>query len=136
MPAARRLAAYGLVALMALGSVMMWVGSPIGWLWIASQLVQTNVPTAGGYVIVLVGLVVTTIVLGRLLAVFDGAHSAVLGLEREARVRHGWHESVSAGRSERSQVGVLERVMVVSVALALFGMAAWFVLFAGSPLPS
>jgi hypothetical protein len=133
---ARRLFAYILVALMALGSVAMWVGSPIGWLWIASQLVQTNFPTGGGYLIVLVGLIITTILLGRLLAALDRAHSAILGLQRDVRVRHGWHESVSAGQGNRSEAGVLERVMVVSVAFALVGMAAWFVIFAGSPLPS
>jgi len=136
MPVARRLAAYGLVALMALGSVAMWVGSPLGWLWIASQLVETNVPTGGGYLIVLAGLVVTTLLLGRLLAALDRAHSAMLGLERDTRVRHAWHESATGGRGSRGQAGVLERVMVVSVALALLGMVAWFVLLAGSPLPS
>ena len=135
MPAARRLAACGLVALMALGSMVMWVGSPLGWLWIASQLVQTKFPTGGGYLIVAVGLVVTTILIGRTLAALDRAHSALLGLERDTRMRHAWHESVGAGRGPRAQVGVLERVMVVSVALALLGMAAWFVVFAGSPLP-
>lgn len=132
----RRLAAYMLVALMALGSVAMWVGSPIGWLWIASHLVDTKFPTGAGYALVVVGLIVTTILLGRLLAYLDHAHSSVLGLERDTRVRHAWHESATAGRGDRGHTGALERVMVASVALALVGMAAWFVLFAGSPLPS
>jgi hypothetical protein len=135
MPVARRLAAYGLVALMALGSAVMWVGSPLGWLWVASQLVQTKLPTGSGYLIVAAGLVVTTVAVGRGLAALDRAHSALLGLERDTRVRHAWHESAAAGRDPRGQAGVLERVMVISVALALVGMAAWFVIFAGSPLP-
>jgi hypothetical protein len=132
----RRLVAGGLVVLMALGSVLMWVGSPIGWLWLASQLVHTNFPTGGGYALVGVGLVITTILLGRLLATLDRAHSATLGLERPTRVRHAWNESIGAGSGQRPEAGVLERVMVVSVAFALLGLVAWFVLFAGSPLPS
>jgi hypothetical protein len=132
----RRLLAAALVVLMALGSVAMWLGSPLGWLWIASQLVHTNFPTAGGYLIVAAGLVVTTVLLGRFLAMLDRAHTALLGLEAPTRVRHAWNESIGAGRGQRAQTGMLERVMVVSVACALVGMAAWFVLFAGSPLPS
>jgi hypothetical protein len=45
-----------LVLLMAVGSVIMWIGVPLGLIYIASQLASSSNPTVGPYVLVLVGL--------------------------------------------------------------------------------
>jgi hypothetical protein len=131
----KRLYAGLLVTLMAVGSAAMWVGSPLGWLWIASQIVDTKLPTASGYLAFGAGLVVTTIVLGRALASLDRRHRALTGDPVRGPVRVPWNESATGGRPAADRGGVLDSVMVVSVALALVGVAAWFLLFAGSPLP-
>src|SRR5437588_7806981 len=45
-----------LVLLMALGSVILWIGVPIGWLYVASHITKTSAPTLGPYVLVLIAI--------------------------------------------------------------------------------
>jgi hypothetical protein len=50
----RRLLAALLIGLMAVGSVVLWIGVPVGWLYVASQLTESSQPAMGPYVLVLV----------------------------------------------------------------------------------
>jgi hypothetical protein len=72
----RRLEAGALIALMPAGSVALWIGIPLGWLWLGSQLVETQQPQFGPYLLVLAGIVasilVVALVLVRLDAVLPG----------------------------------------------------------------
>jgi len=49
-------AAILLVALMAVGSVVMWIGVPLGLIYLASKLADTPNPSMGPYLLVLIGL--------------------------------------------------------------------------------
>jgi hypothetical protein len=132
----RHLAAWGLVLLMAIGSIAMWLVTPAFWLWVASRMTSSTQPSAGPYLLVLAGTVVTMIVLGKALGSLNRAHQRVIGAEEERRRQATWMKSM---RGERQTVerprGVLEVVMLVSVGLALAAMAVWFFAFAGSSLP-
>jgi hypothetical protein len=64
----RRLVGALLIVLMAISSVLLWIGVPAGWLSLASQVADSSQPTMGPYVMVLVGIPATMIVRGRLLA--------------------------------------------------------------------
>ena len=132
----RHLAAWGLVLLMGIGSIAMWLVTPAFWLWVASRMTRSTQPSAGPYLLVIAGTVVTMIVLGKLLGALNRAHQRVVGAEDERRRQATWMRSMRGERQVASRPrGVLEVVMMVSVGLAIVVMAIWFFGFAGSSLP-
>ena len=124
-----------LVLLMAVGSIVMWIGVPLGLIYAASQLAGSSRPSAGPYVLILVGLPIGMAIVGKLLGVLDRAHGRLTGRIEERR-RASWLRSMRAERTSTARGGVLDKVMIVSVALALVAFAVWFFGFAGSSLPS
>jgi hypothetical protein len=124
-----------LVLLMAVGSVIMWIGVPLGLIYIASQLASSSNPTAGPYVLVLVGLPVGMALVGKCLGILDRAHARLTGRVDTTRRPATWMRSMRAERVSTRRAGVLDRVMIASVALAILAFAVWFFGFAGSALP-
>jgi hypothetical protein len=127
-------AAIMLVALMALGSVVMWIGVPLGLIYLASMLADPPNPSMGPYLLVLIGLPIGMAVIGKGLGALNRAHIRVTGAETDA-YRPGWTRSMRGERKVERRNGPLDRVMVVSVALAGVAFAVWFFGFAGSSLP-
>ena len=127
-------AAIMLVALMALGSVVMWFGVPLGLIYLASKLADTPNPSMGPYLLVLIGLPVGMAVVGKALGALNRAHIRLTGAEVDD-YRPGWTRSMRAERKTDRRGGVLDRVMIISVALAGVAFAVWFFGFAGSSLP-
>ena len=123
-----------LVALMALGSVLMWIGVPLGLIYLASKLADTPNPSMGPYLLVLIGLPIGMAIIGKGLGALNRAHIRVTGAETDA-YRPGWTRSMRGERKVERRNGVLDRVMIVSVALAGVAFAVWFFGFAGSSLP-
>jgi hypothetical protein len=126
-----------LVLLMAAGSILMWIGLPLGLIWIASAISESSQPSMGPYLLILVGLPIGAIVIGKALGALDRMHGRVTGRIGGEQKRNTWMNSMgekaSTNRRERS---VLDTVMIVSVLSALVLGAIWFLLFAGSPLPT
>jgi hypothetical protein len=127
-------AAVALVLLMAIGSVLMWVGVPLGLIYAASQLADTPNPSLGPYLLVLIGLPLGMAAIGKGLGALDRLHTRITGAETD-RYRPGWTRSMRGERTVTRRGGVLDRVMVVSVAVAVLAFAIWFFAFAGSSLP-
>ena len=132
----RRLLGALLILLMAVGSVLLWIGIPVGWLYLVSQLVDSSQPSMGPYVLVLVGIPATMIAMGKVLAMLDRAYGRVTRAAPQARAQMPWHRSLRGDRSPARAHSVLDVVMVASVALAVVCFAVWFFLFAGSSLPT
>lgn len=128
-------AAVALVLLMALGSVLMWLGLPLGLVYLASRLADSSRPSAGPYLVVILGLPVGMALLGFALGALDRAHTRLTGREVDPH-RPGWTRSLRGERTVARRGGVLDRVMIVSVAVALVLFAIWFFAFAGSSLPT
>jgi hypothetical protein len=126
--------AFLLVALMALGSVLMWIGVPLGLIYLASKLADTPNPSMGPYLLVLIGLPIGMAVIGKGLGALNRAHIRVTGAETDA-YRPGWTRSMRGERKVERRNGVLDRVMIVSVVAAGVAFAVWFFGFAGSSLP-
>jgi hypothetical protein len=126
--------AFLLVVLMALGSVLMWIGVPLGLIYLASKLADTPNPSMGPYLLVLIGLPIGMAVIGKGLGALNRAHIRVTGAEVDA-YRPGWTRSMRGERRVERRGGVLDRVMIVSVAVAGLAFAVWFFGFAGSSLP-
>jgi O-antigen ligase len=126
-----------LVLLMAVGSIVMWVGLPLGLIWIASAITDSSQPSLGPYLLILVGLPVGMFAIGKLLGSLDRAHGRITGRLDDAPQRAAWLQSMRDERGpRRKRRSVLDTVMIVSVLAALVAGAIWFMAFAGSPLPS
>jgi hypothetical protein len=136
MAAGRALLAALLIALMAIGSVVLWLGIPVGWLYLASRIAKSSQPSMGPYILVLAGIPASMIVVGKLLSRLDRTYGALTGVPPPARTRASWMKSLRGERDSPRKRTILDVVMVWSVALALVCFAIWFFAFAGSSLPS
>ena len=124
-----------LVALMAIGSVVMWLGVPLGLVYAASKIAGSSQPSLGPYLLVLIGLPVGMALVGKGLGWLDRRHQALLGGGGSGRYSAPWMRSLRGERTSTRRAGVLDRVMIVSVAVAAVAFAVWFFGFAGSSLP-
>ena len=108
-----------LVLIMFVGSLVLWVGVPAGWLWIGSQLqASSSMATAVGSMMIGMLLTIAAVVAG--LAWLSRKHAEL----QEAR-----------GVPE-SETTALELVLVVSAVVAVVGFFVWFFGFSGtSPIP-
>ena len=110
-----------LVALiMFIGSLGLWVGTPLLWLWIGSQIQGATQSIGAALAVAFVGVIATILVLASLL-------TRLSDLYRSNRV--------ARGRGDPGHV-VLEGVLVVSAGISLTAFTIWFFLFAGAaPAP-
>ena len=111
-------ASAALVLLMLAGCLLLWIGIPIGWLWIGSQVQSTS--SLGTALMVtmfgtLVSIVILVFMLGRL---------------------NRWHAELNERRDRPLRSSALEVILVSSAGLAVVGFGIWFFGFAGaSPVP-
>jgi hypothetical protein len=102
------------------GSLVLWIGTPLLWLWIGSQIqgATSSLGTALG--VSFLGVVATIMVLAGVLAKLSNVYQA----NRRAR-----------GLDDTGHY-VLEAVLVVSAGITLAAFVVWFFFFAGtSPVP-
>ncbi len=107
------------LAMMIIGSLVLWVGVPAGWLWIGSQ-VQAETDSIGNALgVMFVGVVVSVIALVWLL----------MRLNR-------WNEELRerSGLEPRGN-SMLEMVLVVTAGIAVVAFGIWFFVLTG-PGPS
>ena len=124
-----------LVALMAIGSVLMWIGVPVGLVYLASRLADSPTPSMGPYVLILIGLPVGRVAVGKVLGALDRYHGRVTGLDDGRPMQAAWLKSMRGERERKRRRSVLDSVMMISVAVAMLAAAVWFFGFAGSSLP-
>jgi hypothetical protein len=136
MVVGRKLLAALLIALMAIGSILLWLGIPVGWLYLVSRLVNSSQPSMGPYVLLIVGIPASMIVVGKALSKLNRVYGEVTGTTPTMRVRNPWMKSMRGERDSGRERTVLDVVMVWSVAVALLCFGVWFFAFAGSSLPS
>jgi hypothetical protein len=129
-----RPAALVLVLLMAVGSVVLWIGIPVGWVWVASRTVKTSQPSLGPYLLVLFATPISMWIWGRLLFRLNAVYSRLTGQTHEVRTQLPWHKSMRGERVTQRPTTVLDIVMIVSVSIALTAFAIWFFTAAGSPI--
>ena len=109
-----------MLAIMFVGSLVLWVGLPIGCLWVGSK-VQTATESVGVAILAMaVAVVVGIVAIVPLLGFLNGKYM-------EVRAARGLDTYGNAP---------LEGVLVVSAGLALVGFVVWFFFLAGaSPIP-
>jgi len=124
-----------LIALMAFGSVLMWIGVPVGLVYLASRVADSPTPSMGPYLLILIGLPVGMVAVGKVLGALDRYHGRITGLDDGRPQQAAWMKSMRGERERNRRRSVLDTVMVVSVGVALVLSAVWFFAFAGSSLP-
>jgi hypothetical protein len=108
------------VLIMFTGSLVLWVGTPLAWLWIGSQIQGTTNSLGAALGIMFIGVVLTIALIALLLAKLSNTYRA----NRRSR-----------GLDDPGHV-MLEGVLVVSAGLTITVFAVWFLFFAGaSPVP-
>ena len=108
-----------LVVIMFFGSLVLWIGVPVAWLWIGSRLEPSSgLATAVG--VMMIGMLLTIALLVTILAWVNRKHVEI----QEARGSFGDGPTV------------LELVLVSSAVVAVLGFGVWFFGFSGSsPIP-
>jgi hypothetical protein len=124
-----------LIVLMAFGSVLMWLGVPVGLIYLASRIADSPTPSMGPYLLILIGLPVGMVAVGKVLGALDRYHGRVTGLDDGKPMQATWMVSMRGERQRQRRRSVLDTVMMVSVGVALVLSAVWFFGFAGSSLP-
>jgi hypothetical protein len=108
------------ILIMFIGSLGLWIGTPLLWLWIGSQIQGMTDSLGAALGAMFIGVPLTVMLVASLLAKL----SDVYRYNRRAR-----------GMGDPGHL-VLEGVLVVSAGLTLTGFAIWFFFFAGaSPVP-
>lgn len=108
-------AAVALVLIMALGSVLLWLGAPIGVIWFAAHtLSRVGSPTLAPLVMVMVALPLVMVVIAAILRRLDEMFSQVTGYDPKVhRISAPWNKGLTERVNRRSTV--LDIVMVFSV---------------------
>jgi hypothetical protein len=125
-----------LIALMAIGSVILWIGIPVGWIYAVSHMVDSSQPSLGPYVLLIFGIPITMALFGKLLFGLDHVYARVTGQDSEVKFRAPWLKSMRGERNAARRLTVLEMTMIISVSVAILGFGIWFFGFAGSSLPN
>jgi hypothetical protein len=108
------------VLIMFTGSLVLWVGTPVLWLWVGSQIQGATSSLGAALGAMFIGVVATI-----------GAISALL-----VWLSNRYRENRRARGLDDPGHLVLEGVLVVSAAVAIVGFGVWFFFFAGtSPYP-
>lgn len=124
-----------LIALMALGSVLMWLGVPVGLIYLASRVADSPTPSMGPYLLIIIGLPVGMVAIGKVLGALDRYHGRITGLDDGRPMQATWMVSMRGERQRKRRRSALDTVMMISVGVALVLSAVWFFGFAGSSLP-
>jgi len=132
----KKAAAAVLIVLMSVAALFLWVGIPLGWLWIGSQLVDSSQPSMGPYMVVAVGIVASVVVDAVILSRLNRTYQRVTDSDGGVRLQLPWMKSMRGERESGRQTTVLDIILVGSVTLAGLTMFLWWIFLAGSPLPS
>jgi len=132
----RGLTASALFIAMLLTALALWTAIPLGWIYIASKVSETQFPSEGPYAIVAFGIIVTVIVDAWLIGRLNGAYVRLTGTDRLGPMRPSWLKSMRDTSPQAGTTTVIEAVMMGSALLAAVVFIAWFLLLAGSPIPN
>jgi hypothetical protein len=136
IPRGRELVAFVLLVVMVVGSFILWLAVPLGWLWVGSKLNQSLDPSFGAYVAIAIGIPATMLLLFTLLRRVDAAHQALTGTLSDAKpVPPPWRRSMRDERNMHAPTSALDIILVATAIAAGLVLLVWFAFFAGSPLP-
>lgn len=135
----RTLASIAILALSIAAAAVLGFGVPLAWVWIGSQLQGDLGATSLHFSVamtILFGIILSYVVLlylvGAVMARF-GDYTTQRGTARSPWMR-GMTDT--RPRSQRSAIGGIERVFVVTTMIVMVAFWLWFAFESGSPLPN
>ena len=108
--------------LLVIGSFALWIVVPAGTVWVLSQVISS---TQAHYGAAIIGVPLAMVCFAALLAWLSELHVRIV--DSYAPPRAHWR------RDGDRRGGPLEPLLLISLAVALVGMAGWFFLFAENP---
>lgn len=132
----RATAATLVLAFMAVGAFVLWMGIPAMWLWIASQMHPERISASmDQVVVVLVGMPVTMAMWAWVLFRADAWHARLTYRPVRMQRREAWMRSMRDDRGRQERTSPLDALLVISALIAIGAMAVWFFFFAEAPMP-
>jgi hypothetical protein len=108
------------LSIMVIGSLVLWLGIPLLWLWIGSQIESSTSSVGAAIGATFFGAVLTIVVLAAVLARLSNFYRA---------------NCVARGMTDPGHF-ILEIVLVVSASVSLVAFVVWFLFLSGAePLP-
>lgn len=137
----RSLAAGVVVLAMLVAALSLWTVVPLTWVYIGSQISDTQFPSGGPYMVVLFGVIASILLVAWLLGRLNVLYVRITGTTSISPMRPNWLRSMrdtsgGAPAGRRRSTSVIEAVVLGSVLLAGVTIVLWFFLLAGSPLPN
>lgn len=109
-----------LVAMMFLGSLVLWIGIPLGWLYVGSQVQGATESLGAALAVTALGVVVSIFIVISALDWLNRSHVEL----QERRGRESYGQTA------------LEGILALSAGLTVVGFTVWFLFFSGSsPIP-
>jgi uncharacterized membrane protein (DUF485 family) len=128
-----------LAAATILVSINIWTGFPLLAVWVGSQVAGESGLSMGALFAVVAVLAVTVTAGVMVLSWLSAQYDELTGRPRSARRTSPWMRSMRGEREEdakkRQGVSGIERIVVISVVVAVGAFEVWFFFFAGSSLP-
>jgi hypothetical protein len=128
----------GLAALMAIVAVNVWTGGPLFALWVGSRVQGEGSPTMAGVFTVIGAVAAMSFLLLRVLGWLGRSYDRLAGTGPKVRAHAPWLRSMRGEREtypgERPELTMLERVLVVTVVIAVLAFEIWFFFFSGSSI--
>jgi hypothetical protein len=129
-----------LIALMLLGALALWVGDPVLWMWITSRLESGTQASMGPYGLMILGIVLTAVAIGKALTGLNRFYGEVTGTAPTVRIVLPWRRSVRDARhggasdeDARLPVSLLDVVMVVAAVIGVAALVLWFIIVQPAP---
>jgi hypothetical protein len=119
-------------------SINVWTGAPLLAVWVGSRVQGNQDLSMTGVFAVVVVLGIIEAILGKLLAMLSFRYDEITGRDPTEHRTSPWLRSMSGEREQdyRAKAGVsgVEKVLAISVALAIVALEIWFFFFAGSSI--
>ena len=131
--------------LLALGitlcAVNIWTGAPLLAIWVGSRIQGASGGASMSAVFVVVAvLAIAVLGLVTLVNRLSAAYDEATGRPARRRRTSPWLRSMRGEREDladrRAALGVVERILILTVVLGVVAFEVWFFFFSGSSLPS
>jgi hypothetical protein len=120
-------------------AINLWTGAPLLALWVGSQVGDQTTLTMTAALVVLLVLAASVAAIALALAWLNNAYDELVGRPPRRR-RVAWLRSMRAEAegdiSTRVGITALERIVTISVYIAVITLFIWLVFFAGSMVPT
>jgi hypothetical protein len=137
--AGERLAAGCLAVVIVLGSALVWIGVPVGGIWVAARITGNGI---GALLLALIAIPAAMTGVGWLLGQASARYEALRGRPPELSGPPSWRASLGEDRAgnlrARRPRRLLDTAMTISASTALVLLTIWFFFFAEqrlSPFP-